>query len=194
MASARCCPVWRGHSCLRGSARADRNVCPTLPRSIAATSPARRHPSCAGAPLPEPPRHATTSDDKRRRLASGRQTPYSMTISRPFRARQFLPRYPGRCPGLVYHAPSGLSSALSQAAFRAHMRLRSRKSASSVAQKPVAASASRMTWRIAQTSHRSNTNLNRLGFTPVVASCTMGSERNRSEPHQHRFPSPRRIH
>jgi hypothetical protein len=31
-------PVWRGHSCLRTSTRADRNVCPTLPRSIAAAS------------------------------------------------------------------------------------------------------------------------------------------------------------
>ena len=31
-------PGWRGHSCLRTSTRADRNVCPTLPRSIAAAS------------------------------------------------------------------------------------------------------------------------------------------------------------
>ncbi len=31
-------PEWRGHSCLRASTRADRNVCPTIPRSIAAAS------------------------------------------------------------------------------------------------------------------------------------------------------------
>ena len=31
-----------------------------------------------------------------------------MTISRPFRASRSLPLSPGRCPGLVYHAPSGL--------------------------------------------------------------------------------------
>ncbi len=31
-------PVWRGHSCLRGVARAGRNARPTLPRSIAAAS------------------------------------------------------------------------------------------------------------------------------------------------------------
>ena len=35
MAIDKCCPMWRGHSCLRTSTRADRNVCPTLPRSIA---------------------------------------------------------------------------------------------------------------------------------------------------------------
>ena len=29
---------WRGHSCLRGAARAGRNACHTLPRSIAAAS------------------------------------------------------------------------------------------------------------------------------------------------------------
>ena len=30
--------MWHGHSCLRASSRADRNGCPTLPHSIAATS------------------------------------------------------------------------------------------------------------------------------------------------------------
>jgi len=28
-------------------------------------------------------------------------------MSRPFRARHFLAPSPGRCPGLVYRAPSG---------------------------------------------------------------------------------------
>jgi hypothetical protein len=37
-----------------------------------------------------------------------------LTISRPYRASLFLPRYPGRCPGLVCLAPSGLSSTLSR--------------------------------------------------------------------------------
>ncbi len=41
---------------------------------------------------------------------------YSMTMSRPYRASLFFDLYPGRCPGLVYRAPSGLSSALAQAA------------------------------------------------------------------------------
>jgi|LSQX01.2.fsa_nt_gb hypothetical protein len=36
--------------------------------------------------------------------------PVSMTISRPFRASLFSPRYPGRCPGLVCHALSGLGA------------------------------------------------------------------------------------
>ena len=61
-------------------------------------------------------RHPTTINHNRHRLASGRQAPSSMTISRPFRASLFSPRYPGRCPGLVCFAPSGLSSTLSQAA------------------------------------------------------------------------------
>ena len=34
--------------------------------------------------------------------------PIPMTIFRPFRAGLFSPRYPGRCPGLVCFAPSGL--------------------------------------------------------------------------------------
>ncbi len=37
-------------------------------------------------------------------------------MSRPFRASLFWPHSPGRCPGLVCFAPSGLSSTLSQAA------------------------------------------------------------------------------
>ena len=53
-------------------------------------------------------RHPTTINHNRHRLASGRQAPSSMTISRPFRASLFSPRYPGRCPGLVCFAPSGL--------------------------------------------------------------------------------------
>ena len=59
-------------------------------------------------------RHPTTINHNRHRLASGRQAPSSMTISRPFRASLFSPRYPGRCPGLVYRAPSGLASTLSR--------------------------------------------------------------------------------
>ncbi len=35
-------------------------------------------------------------------------------LYRPFRASLFSPRYPGRCPGLVYRAPSGLASTLSR--------------------------------------------------------------------------------
>jgi hypothetical protein len=70
-----------------------------------ACSPALRlllepHPHAAGTPhLPTTPR--------RGRRASGRQTPYSKTMSRPFRASHFLAHSPGRCPGLVCRAPSG---------------------------------------------------------------------------------------
>ena len=105
-------PEWRGHSCLRGAARADRNVCPTLPRSITAACRdgfalpvlARFCGSCPGTR-----RQPTTANDNRQRLASGRRTPSSMTIPRPFMARHFLTHSPGCCPGLVYRAPSGLS-------------------------------------------------------------------------------------
>ena len=38
MASTKGAPVWRGHSCRRGIARAGRNACPTLPRSSTAAS------------------------------------------------------------------------------------------------------------------------------------------------------------
>jgi hypothetical protein len=41
----------------------------------------------------------------------------SVRISRPFRARSFLVLYPGRCPGLLYPALSGL---FGQALVRAH--------------------------------------------------------------------------
>ena len=56
--------------------------------------------------------------DRRRQATTARsvrQTPCSKTISRPYRASRFSPHYPGRCPGLVYRAPSGLSSTLSRA-------------------------------------------------------------------------------
>ena len=51
---------------------------------------------------------------KARPISSG-WAPSSMTISRPFRASHFLAHYPGRCPGLVCRAPSGLASTLSRA-------------------------------------------------------------------------------
>jgi len=51
---------------------------------------------------------------RRRRATSGR-TPIAKTMSRPFRASHFSGHFPGRCPGLVCHALSGLSSALSLA-------------------------------------------------------------------------------
>ena len=87
-------PVWRGHSCLRKSPRADRNVCPTIPRSIAAASRngvappvlARLCRSDTGTP-----RQPATINYNRQRLASGIHTSYSMTMSRPFRASRFWP-------------------------------------------------------------------------------------------------------
>ena len=45
---------------------------------------------------------------KARPISSG-WAPSSKTISRPFRASHFLAHSPGRCPGLVYRAPSGLA-------------------------------------------------------------------------------------
>ena len=50
-------PMWRGHSCLRGHARADRNVCPTLP---AVFKPLRLYWDC---PLTQPP--STPADPRR---------------------------------------------------------------------------------------------------------------------------------
>ena len=55
-------PEWRGHSCLRTSPRADRNVCPTLPRSSTARTASPY--SCAGALLWKLPRRPTPFDPR----------------------------------------------------------------------------------------------------------------------------------
>ena len=90
----KCCPEWRGHSCLRTYTRADRNVCPTIPRSIAAASRDGVAPPVLARLcrcVPGTRRQAKTADEKRQRVTSDRQTPSSMTICRPFRASRFWP-------------------------------------------------------------------------------------------------------
>ena len=61
------------------------------------------------------PRHAATRCDRR----AADRTLYRQP--RPFRARCISLHSPGRCPGLVYHAPSGLVSTLSQHNFVASL-------------------------------------------------------------------------
>ena len=81
MASDKCRPEWRGHSCLRASTRADRNVCPTLSRSIAAASRDGVAPPvlarlCGSTPNTRPPSTTATPGDPRRGWLSTVPTSY----------------------------------------------------------------------------------------------------------------------
>ena len=77
---------WRGHSCLRGAARAGRNACPTLPRSINAAScrdgfaPLRFRTFAVTSPALDDIRRQSTTADNRQNGTIPK------TMSRPFRA------------------------------------------------------------------------------------------------------------
>ena len=84
-------PVWRGHSCLRTSTRADRNVCPTLPRSIAAASRGRPPPagwraSAGTSPAPDPHRPLPTPIDPRRGWLSRVSPPTPSRLCHPIKS------------------------------------------------------------------------------------------------------------